>query len=88
MIVGLESCGSAGKLYWLGVFIRTGKFDALDKIMNDVYQAVRVVTPPDRFAEVKHEQIAWLKSRDGAGSVEEKSKLTESRIRTLQELLW
>jgi hypothetical protein len=64
------------------------KFDALDKIMNDVYQAVRVVTPPDRFAEVKHEQIAWLKSRDGAGSVEEKSKLTESRIRTLQELLW
>lgn len=64
------------------------KFDALDKIMNDVYQAVRAVTPPDRFAKVKQEQIAWLKTRDAAQSVEEKSKLTESRIRTLQELLW
>ena len=64
------------------------KFDALDKIMNDVYQAVRAVTPSDRFAEVKQEQIVWLKTRDAAGSVEEKSKLTESRIKTLQELLW
>jgi uncharacterized protein YecT (DUF1311 family) len=64
------------------------RFDALDKIMNDVYQAVRAVTPLDHFAEVKHEQMAWLKTRDAAQSVEEKSKLTESRIRTLQELLW
>jgi len=64
------------------------KFDALDKTMNDVYQAVRAVTPPDRFAKVKQEQIAWLKTRDAAQSVEEKAKLTESRIRTLQELLW
>ena len=64
------------------------KFDALDKIMNDVYQVVRAFTPLDRFAEVKQEQIVWLKTRDAAGSVEEKSKLTESRIKTLQELLW
>jgi hypothetical protein len=56
------------------------KFDALDEIMNDVYQAVRPVTPSDRFAEVKQEQIVWLKTRDAARSVEEKSKLTESRI--------
>jgi uncharacterized protein YecT (DUF1311 family) len=64
------------------------KFDALDKMMNDDYQAVRAVTPPDRFAKTKQEQIAWLKTRDAAQSVEEKAKLTESRIRTLQELLW
>jgi len=64
------------------------KFDALDKIMNDVYQAVRAVTPSDRFAEVKQEQIVWLKTRDAVRSVEEKSELTESRIKTLQELLW
>jgi len=56
--------------------------------MNDVYQAVRAVTPPDRFAKVKQEQISWLKTRDAAQSVEEKTKLTENRIRTLQELLW
>ena len=64
------------------------KFDALEKMMNDVYQAVRAVTPPDRFAKVNQEQIAWLKTRDAAQSVEEKAKLTENRIRTLQELLW
>ena len=64
------------------------KFDALDKMMNDVYQAVRAVTPAARFAKTKQEQIAWLKTRDVAQSVEEKAKLTEGRIRTLQELLW
>lgn len=64
------------------------KFDALEKMMNDVYQAVRAVTPPDRFAKVNQEQIAWLKTRDAAQSVEEKAKLTENRIRTLQELVW
>jgi len=32
------------------------KFGALDK-MNDVYQAMRAVLPPDRFAKVKREQI-------------------------------
>ena len=48
------------------------KFDALDKMVNDVYQAVRVVTPPNHFAKAKQEQIAWLKTRDAAQSVEEK----------------
>jgi hypothetical protein len=38
------------------------KFDALDKMMNDVYQAVHSFTSPDRFAKVKQEQIAWLKN--------------------------
>ena len=64
------------------------KLDALDKMMNDVYQAVRAVTSRDRFVKVKQEQVAWLKTLDAAQSVEEKSKLTESRIRTLQDLLW
>jgi uncharacterized protein YecT (DUF1311 family) len=64
------------------------KVDALDKMMNDVYQAVRYVLPANRFAKVKQKQIAWLKTRDVAHSVEEKSQLTESRIRTLQNLLW
>jgi uncharacterized protein YecT (DUF1311 family) len=64
------------------------KADALDKIMNDVYQAVRYVLPANRFAKVKQEQVAWLKTREAADSAEEKSKLTESRIKTLQDLLW
>jgi uncharacterized protein YecT (DUF1311 family) len=57
-------------------------------MMNDVYQAVRSVLPPDRFAKVKQEQVAWLRTRDAAHSVEEKSKLTDNRIRALQDLLW
>ncbi len=64
------------------------KADALDKTMNDVYQAVRYVLLANRFAKVKQEQIEWLKTRDAAHSVEEKSKLTETRIKTLQDLLW
>lgn len=64
------------------------KADALDRMMNDVYHAVGFVLPPDRFTRVKQEQIAWLKTRDAAESVEKKSKLTENRIRALQDLLW
>jgi hypothetical protein len=44
------------------------KADALDKMMNNVYQAVRCILPPSRFAKVKQEQIAWLKTRDAAHS--------------------
>jgi hypothetical protein len=64
------------------------KFDALDTQLNNVYQAVRSLLPPNRFAKVKLEQIAWVKTRDATKSVEEKSKLTESRIKSLQDLLW
>jgi uncharacterized protein YecT (DUF1311 family) len=64
------------------------KADALDKLMNDVYQAIRYILPANRFAKVKEEQVAWLKTRDAAHSVEEKSKLAESRIKTLQDLVW
>jgi uncharacterized protein YecT (DUF1311 family) len=62
--------------------------DALDKIMNDAYQAVRYVLPANRFAKVKQEQTEWLKKRDAAGSIGEKCKLMEARIRALQDLLW
>src|SRR5205085_2686318 len=64
------------------------RFDELDKQLNQVYQAVRLVLPPNRFAKVKQEQVAWLKTREAAKSIEEKSKLTENRIKGLQELLW
>jgi len=40
------------------------------------------------LAQVKAEQIAWLKKRDAAGSVAEKCKLLEARIKTLQDLAW
>jgi hypothetical protein len=64
------------------------KFDALDKRLNEVYQAVRSLLLPNRFAKVKQEQVAWVKTRDAAKSVEEKSKITEVRIEALQDLLW
>jgi uncharacterized protein YecT (DUF1311 family) len=64
------------------------KLDALDKMLNDVYEAVRFILSPDRFAKVKKEQIAWIKTRDTTHSIKGKSKLTEDRIRALQNLLW
>jgi hypothetical protein len=64
------------------------KADYLDKLMNDVYQAVRYVLPTNRFAKVKQEQIACLKTRDTAHSMQEKSKLTGNRIKILPGLLW
>ena len=64
------------------------KLEELDKTLNEVYQAVRSTIPPSRFAKVKQEQVAWLKTRDSAKSAEEKSKLTEDRIKALRDLLW
>jgi len=64
------------------------KTEWLDERMNEVYNMVRVVLPPNRFAKIKQEQIEWLQKRDAAGSNEEKNKLMEARIRALQELLW
>ena len=63
------------------------EFDALDTQLNQVYQAVHFILPPNRFAKIKQEQIAWVKNRD-AKSVKEKSKLTQERITALQDLLW
>jgi uncharacterized protein YecT (DUF1311 family) len=61
---------------------------SLDEQMNQVYQAAKFILPPARFAKLKQEQREWLKKRDAAQTAEEKAKLTEQRIRSLQELLW
>jgi uncharacterized protein YecT (DUF1311 family) len=61
---------------------------SLDEQMNQVYQAAKFILPPARFAKVKQEQTEWLKKRDAAGSIGEKCKLMEARIRALQDLLW
>ncbi len=60
----------------------------LDERMNQIYLAVRLVLPQARFAAVKKEQIEGLKKRDAVGSIGEKCKLMEARIRGLQNLLW
>src|SRR5262249_30777620 len=36
------------------------KTEWLDERMNEVYNMVRVVLPPNRFAKIKQEQIEWL----------------------------
>jgi uncharacterized protein YecT (DUF1311 family) len=64
------------------------KFDALDTNLNAVYQTVRLVVSPQRFAKLKEEEKAWVTKRDAEKSVEAKSKMTEERIKTLQDLLW
>jgi uncharacterized protein YecT (DUF1311 family) len=64
------------------------KAEIVDEDMNRVYKALRVVLAPARFAKVHQEQVAWLKKRDAAKSVEEKSKLTEERTRALRDLGW
>jgi hypothetical protein len=64
------------------------KFKYLDDHLNDVYNALRLLLPPAEFARLKEEQIAWLKIRDAAPSVAEKSKLTAERSETLRQLVW
>lgn len=61
---------------------------ALDEQLNSVYSALRSYLPADRFAQVKKEQIAWLKTRDAAPSTKAKCDLVETRIKALQELAW
>ena len=55
--------------------------------LNQVYQTVHFILPPNRFAKIKQEQIAWVKNRDPK-ALKEKSKLTQERITALQEVLW
>ena len=88
MIVATDPAKAPESFTWSVFSSEEEKADALDKMMNDIYRALRTVLSPDRFAKVKQEQVAWLKTRDAAHSVEEKSKMTESRIKALQDLLW
>jgi hypothetical protein len=60
----------------------------LDAQLNEVYEGARFFLPAKRFAQIKAEQIAWLKTRDAAGTVKEKNSLLEARIVALQDLLW
>jgi hypothetical protein len=63
------------------------KEKALDQEMNAVYGAVKLLSPPAKFAKVKQEQIAWLKKRD-AIPVGQRSELIIARIKALEEFLW
>ncbi len=65
-----------------------GKLSSLDQRLNDVFRVVRFVLSPERFGEVKRDQIEWLKRRDVLGSIREQCKFYEARIRALQALLW
>jgi hypothetical protein len=60
----------------------------LDTQLNLVYEGARFFLPAKRFAQIKGEQIAWLKLRDAAATVHEKCTLLEARIVALQDLLW
>ncbi len=71
-----------------GTALDTEQAERLDGTMNEVYEGLRVVLPPERFEKVKSEQIAWLKKRDAVSSTEEKCKLLKARIKALQDLLW
>jgi hypothetical protein len=64
------------------------KLSWLDERMNGVYTIARLMLPAGRFATVKQEQINWLKQRDAATSIQQKSDLLIARIKVLQELVW
>jgi hypothetical protein len=64
------------------------KAQSLDQTMNKVYHAVQFILPPERFAIVKTEQIAWLKELAAVPATDAKCKLMETRIKALQEFLW
>jgi uncharacterized protein YecT (DUF1311 family) len=64
------------------------EFKYVDAHMNDAYKAARFILTPAEFAKVKADQLEWLKKRDAAGSIAEKSKLTMERTKALQEVAW
>jgi uncharacterized protein YecT (DUF1311 family) len=64
------------------------KFKYLDESMNDVYTAVHFLLSPANFSKVKQDQIAWLKKREASNSIPEKCRLTEERIKALQQVVW
>jgi hypothetical protein len=59
-----------------------------DDRLNEAYRALRVLLPPDRFARVKKDQIAWLKRLEATGTNKQKADLIAARIRELRELAW
>jgi uncharacterized protein YecT (DUF1311 family) len=59
-----------------------------DRELNAAYSAVRFILPKTEFEKVKAAQIAWLKQRDAAPSLEEKNRRVQARTKALQDLLW
>lgn len=59
-----------------------------DDRLNEVYRAVRVILPRERFARVKKEQIAWLKKLEVTEPAGQKIDLIGERIRELRKLVW
>jgi len=64
------------------------EFKYVDDQMNEVYKAARLILSPAEFAKLQAEQHEWLKKRDAADSLAEKSKLTIARIGALQDASW
>jgi hypothetical protein len=64
------------------------KADAYDQELNQVYSALRFILSKTEFEKVKEAQVAWLKQRDAAPSIEEKNRRVLARIKALQERLW
>ena len=64
------------------------EFKYVDAHMNEAYKAARLILTPAEFAKVKADQLEWLKKRDAAGSIAEKSKLTMERTKALQDAAW
>jgi hypothetical protein len=64
------------------------KAEAYDQELNEVYSALRFILPKTEFEKVKGAQVAWLKQRDAAPSLEEKNRRVLGRIKALKDLLW
>jgi Lysozyme inhibitor LprI len=64
------------------------KAEAYDQELNAVYSALRFILPKTEFEKVKGAQLAWLKQRDAAPSIEEKNRRVLARIKALKDLLW
>ena len=66
----------------------TDKLRSLDERLNEVYRALRIILPAERFAAVKKEQIVWLKRLEASRSVATKYELIAARVKDLRDLAW
>jgi hypothetical protein len=64
------------------------KAEAYDRELNEAYSALRFILPKTEFEKVKGAQLAWLKQRDAAPSIDEKNRRVLARIKALKDLLW
>lgn len=59
-----------------------------DACLNEVYNALRVILPAERFAALKAKQIAWIKKLDAMDSAGRKCDLIHDRIDELRRIAW